>query len=72
MDSDNIDVEILDMESFRKEFEVFKSEVEVVSLFRSVVESDNSWLSIEFFDVEEFYFGDWEDDWFIVEDEFVV
>lgn len=72
IDDDSIDVEVLDFEVFKNEFEVFKCEIEVGCLFVSVVESVDSWFGIEFFDVDESDFGDWEDDWFFVGDEIVV
>lgn len=60
----NVDEELLDFDSFKNEFEEFKSENRG---YISVVESVDSWFGIEFLDVDEFSLEEWEDEWLMVE-----
>lgn len=70
-DDENTDeAEVPDLEAFKTEFEVFKSEIEAgCNSPTSVAESTDSWSGVELSDADESSLGDWEDDWSLVEDE---
>lgn len=60
------EAEVPDFESFKNEYEVFKHEIE---RGHSVAESIDSWSGIEHSDADESSFGNWEDDWSIVDED---
>lgn len=71
-DGDISDGEVPNFESFKDEFEVFKTEIDAVCSTASVAESACSWSGIELSDADESCQSDWEDDWSLVGREIAV
>nr|PNR52517.1 hypothetical protein PHYPA_008891 [Physcomitrium patens] len=63
-DAINADEELPDLDSFKNEFEEFKSENRG---YTSAAESADSWSGIELSDADEFSLEEWEDEWSMVE-----
>lgn len=71
-DGDSIGAEAPDFETFKNEFEVFKTEIESECSPSSVAECSDSWSGIELSDADKSSLGDWEDDWSLVGAEIAV